>query len=163
MSVSTFPVFHLFCFFFVFSRLNPAALKHTHPLAGPSPTYHSPAPPSTSPPGPQTPLRGTVDTGFRRISFPSRVPTLVIFSLMKTMTQLAGTCQAYPRLCAAGKTGTASRRACGGLCHRRGARAHTCFFFFVFDSLARVTPPVLLKATVSSDVTYIVAVDVFSH
>lgn len=76
------------------------------------------------------------------------------------MTQLAGTCQAYPCLRAAGRTGTASRRACGGLCHRRGARARTCFLFF-FDSLARVTPPVLLKATVSSDAAYIVAVDVF--
>lgn len=48
-------------------------------------------------------------------------------------------------------------------CVTAEVRERTRVFFFVFDSLARVTPPVLLKATVSSDVTYIVAVDVFSH
>lgn len=92
-------------FFLVFRRLNSAALTHSHALAGPSLPYLPLPGPSFILPS----IKRTVDTGFRRISFPSRVPTLVIFSLMKTMTQLAGTCQAYPRLHAAGKTRAASQ------------------------------------------------------
>lgn len=46
-------------------------------------------------------------------------------------------------------------------CVTAEVRERARVFFFFFDSLARVTPPVLPTATVSSNVAYIVAVDVF--
>lgn len=62
---------------------------------------------------------------------------------MKTMTQLAGTCQAYPRLHAAGKT----RRASPG-----PVVACVTARVLPFLTASQVMPPVLPEATVSSDI-----------